>query len=177
MLRAFSDSNLGTNAYAPAHEDVIGGYGEKWSTGGGDAYTAATTAGSGPHMMLPHTYSPPQQQQHDSLQQMDTSTTSTNASRMQLTGSGGRNESGGGQMFRAPNIKRQKMIYHCKFGEFGILEGQFTEPSGVAVGANNTIVVADTNNHRIQAFDAQGQFKFAFGECGKRDAQLLYPNR
>jgi DNA-binding beta-propeller fold protein YncE len=160
----------------PAHEDVIGGYGEKWSTGGGDAYTAATTAGSGPHMMLPHTYSPPQQQQHDSLQQMDTSTTSTNASRMQLTGSG-RNESGGGQMFRAPNIKRQKMIYHCKFGEFGILEGQFTEPSGVAVGANNTIVVADTNNHRIQAFDAQGQFKFAFGECGKRDAQLLYPNR
>ena len=30
-------------------------------------------------------------------------------------------------------IRRQKMIYHCKFGEFGILEGQFTEPSGVAV--------------------------------------------
>merc|ERR1719187_1339404 len=29
-------------------------------------------------------------------------------------------------------IRRQKMIYHCKFGEFGILEGQFTEPSGVA---------------------------------------------
>lgn len=27
-------------------------------------------------------------------------------------------------------IRRQKMIYHCKFGEFGILEGQFTEPSG-----------------------------------------------
>ena len=27
-------------------------------------------------------------------------------------------------------IKRQKMIYHCKFGEFGVMEGQFTEPSG-----------------------------------------------
>ena len=27
-------------------------------------------------------------------------------------------------------IKRQKMVYHCKFGEFGVLEGQFTEPSG-----------------------------------------------
>nr|NVI70050.1 brain tumor [Cucujiformia] len=24
-------------------------------------------------------------------------------------------------------IKRQKMIYHCKFGEFGVMEGQFTE--------------------------------------------------
>lgn len=45
-------------------------------------------------------------------------------------------------------IKRQKMVYHCKFGEFGVLEGQFTEPSGVAVNAQNDIVVADTNNHR-----------------------------
>ena len=43
-------------------------------------------------------------------------------------------------------IKRQKMIYHCKFGEFGVLEGQFTEPSGVAVNAQNDIIVADTNN-------------------------------
>lgn len=74
-------------------------------------------------------------------------------------------------------IKRQKMIYHCKFGEFGALEGQFTEPSGVAVNAHNDIIVADTNNHRIQIFDKEGRFKFQFGECGKRDGQLLYPNR
>nr|CCK33022.1 NHL domain protein Brain Tumour [Platynereis dumerilii] len=38
-------------------------------------------------------------------------------------------------------IKRQKMIYHCKFGEFGVMEGQFTEPSGVAVNAQNDIIV------------------------------------
>ena len=74
-------------------------------------------------------------------------------------------------------IKRQKMIYHCKFGEFGVMEGQFTEPSGVAVNAQNDIIVADTNNHRIQIFDREGRFKFQFGECGKRDGQLLYPNR
>jgi tripartite motif-containing protein 2/3 len=30
-------------------------------------------------------------------------------------------------------IKRQKMIYHCKFGEFGVMEGQFTEPSGISL--------------------------------------------
>lgn len=76
-----------------------------------------------------------------------------------------------------PQIKRQKMIYHCKFGEFGNLDGQFTEPSGVAVNAQNDIIVADTNNHRIQIFDKEGRFKFQFGECGKRDGQLLYPNR
>ena len=52
------------------------------------------------------------------------------------------------------------MIYHCKFGEFGVMEGQFTEPSGVAVNAQNDIVVADTNNHRIQIFDKEGRFKF-----------------
>ncbi|TKR77648.1 hypothetical protein L596_018578 [Steinernema carpocapsae] len=57
------------------------------------------------------------------------------------------------------------------------MEGQFTEPSGVAVNAQNDIVVADTNNHRIQVFDQEGRFKFQFGECGKRDGQLLYPNR
>uniref|UniRef100_A0AC35TS00 E3 ubiquitin-protein ligase TRIM33 n=1 Tax=Rhabditophanes sp. KR3021 TaxID=114890 RepID=A0AC35TS00_9BILA len=73
--------------------------------------------------------------------------------------------------------KRQKMSYHCKFGEFGVSAGQFTEPSGVAVNARNEIVVADTNNHRIQVFDKEGRFKFQFGECGKKDGQLLYPNR
>lgn len=37
--------------------------------------------------------------------------------------------------------------------------------------------MADTNNHRVQIFDHEGRFKFAFGECGKRDGQMLYPNR
>jgi tripartite motif-containing protein 2/3 len=74
-------------------------------------------------------------------------------------------------------LKRHKMIYHQKFGEFGVQEGQFTEPSGVAVNAQGDIIVADTNNHRIQIFDSNGRFRFQFGECGKRDGQLLYPNR
>jgi hypothetical protein len=75
------------------------------------------------------------------------------------------------------SIKRSKMIYSCKFGEFGVNEGQFTEPSGVCINANNDIIVADTNSHRIQIFDSEGRFKFKFGECGKREGQLLYPNR
>ncbi|KAF0303305.1 Brain tumor protein [Amphibalanus amphitrite] len=74
-------------------------------------------------------------------------------------------------------IRRQKMIYNVKLGEFGVMEGQFTEPSGVAVNARNEIIVADTNNHRIQVFDKEGRFQFSFGECGKREGQLLYPNR
>lgn len=74
-------------------------------------------------------------------------------------------------------IKRLKMTYSCKFGEFGVTDGQFTEPSGVSIGPNNDIIVADTNSHRIQIFDNEGKFKFKFGECGKREGQLLYPNR
>lgn len=57
------------------------------------------------------------------------------------------------------SLKRQKMIYHQKFGEFGTAEGQFTEPSGVAVNAQGDIIVADTNNHRIQIFDSNGKSK------------------
>ena len=68
-------------------------------------------------------------------------------------------------------------MYQCKFGEYGVSEAQFTEPSGVTVNATGDVVVADTNNHRIQVFDGEGKFKYQFGECGKRDGQLLYPNR
>lgn len=45
------------------------------------------------------------------------------------------------------------------------------------MNAQNDIIVADTNNHRIQIFDKEGRFKFQFGECGKLAGQLLYPNR
>ncbi|KAH9361848.1 uncharacterized protein LOC144160120 [Haemaphysalis longicornis] len=74
-------------------------------------------------------------------------------------------------------IKRQKIICQHQFGEFGVKEGQFAEPSGVAVNAQNEIIVADTNNHRIQIFDQQGRFKRQFGECGRRDGQFCFPKR
>ena len=75
------------------------------------------------------------------------------------------------------SIRRHKMQYVAKFGDFGTGDGQFSEPSGVSVNGNRDILVADTNNHRVQIFDHEGRFKFAFGECGKRDGQMLYPNR
>ena len=74
-------------------------------------------------------------------------------------------------------IKQKKLWYHCKFGDVGTLEGQFSEPNGVAITKDNKIVVADTNNHRIQVFDKKGTFKFQFGEKGRRNGELLYPNK
>lgn len=74
-------------------------------------------------------------------------------------------------------VARSKMSFFYKFGEYGTGHGQFSEPSGVAVNANGDILVADTNNHRIQVFDYNGTLKFEFGENGKEKGQLLYPNR
>lgn len=131
---------------------------EKWSNGGSDAYPVAT---ANDHFPMP------------SSAVVAANATSTD-SVLDLTS---KLMSAAAIFLPKSQIKRQKMIYHCKFGEFGVMEGQFTEPSGVAVNAQNDIIVADTNNHRIQIFDKEGRFKFQFGECGKRDGQLLYPNR
>ena len=67
--------------------------------------------------------------------------------------------------------------FSCKFGQLGPGKGQFNSPHGFCLGLEEEIIVADTNNHRIQVFDKDGNFKFQFGEVGKRDGQLLYPNR
>jgi tripartite motif-containing protein 2/3 len=103
--------------------------------------------------------------EHYSLQQQQSKILATAATSTGLTNGS------------TPQLIRTKMIYHCKFGKFGINDGQFTEPSGVTINTNNDIIVADTNSHRIQIFDKDGRFKFKFGECGKLDGQLLYPNR
>jgi len=75
-----------------------------------------------------------------------------------------------------PSIKRQKMGYHCKFGEFGSRPGQFVEPSGIATNAMNDIIIADTNNHRLEVFDGSGIFKYEI-VGGQTDCDLVYPNR
>jgi len=75
-----------------------------------------------------------------------------------------------------PSIKRQKMGYHCKFGEFGSRPGQFVEPSGIATNAVNDIIIADTNNHRLEVFDGSGMFKYEI-VGGQTDCDLVYPNR
>ncbi|XP_014678302.1 PREDICTED: brain tumor protein-like, partial [Priapulus caudatus] len=160
LSKRFSSSNGSLSSY-PAANDLY----EKWSSGGMDIFAAAPDPFPQQQQggMPPPPVSQHQQQQHHHHDAVGLEL----ASKLITT-----------NIFPPKcQIRRQKMIYHCKFGEFGVMEGQFTEPSGVAVNAQNDIIVADTNNHRIQIFDREGRFKFQFGECGKRDGQLLYPNR
>lgn len=38
----------------------------------------------------------------------------------------------------------------CKFGSLGASKGQFNSPHGFCLGVEEEIIVADTNNHRIE---------------------------
>jgi hypothetical protein len=48
----------------------------------------------------------------------------------------------------------------------GSAPGQFSDPRAVAVGADGSVYVADTGNHRVQVFAADGRLTAVFGEHG-----------
>ncbi len=50
--------------------------------------------------------------------------------------------------------------------------GQFNEPWGIAVGADGSIYVSDTWNHRIQKFANDGQFITSWGVFGSTGGEL-----
>ncbi len=51
--------------------------------------------------------------------------------------------------------------------------GKFTFPRGVAVSPlNDTVVVADSSNHRVQIFDVNGQFVTGFGSYGQAPGEM-----
>ena len=45
-----------------------------------------------------------------------------------------------------------------EFGGAGADDGQLSYPGGMAIDSSGTIFVADTQNHRVQMFDASGAF-------------------
>jgi hypothetical protein len=67
------------------------------------------------------------------------------------------------------------------FGRFGCGAAEFRFPRGLALIAGKTptatrIFVADTWNHRVQAFDGRGELQMAFGGFGRGDGQLHAPS-
>jgi DNA-binding beta-propeller fold protein YncE len=63
-----------------------------------------------------------------------------------------------------------------KFGSLGSGEGQFDFPRQVAVDKDVKFVyVADSNNHRIQKFDSNGNFIKSWGSKGTGDGQFNAP--
>lgn len=65
--------------------------------------------------------------------------------------------------------KRRMMM---KIGSRGTNPGCFTWPRGVACAPDNSIVVADSSNHRVQVFDSTGRFNFEFGSYGSGEGEF-----
>ncbi|XP_047121481.1 LOW QUALITY PROTEIN: B-box type zinc finger protein ncl-1-like [Schistocerca piceifrons] len=78
---------------------------------------------------------------------------------------------------RATPGKLPAMHIRLKYGQLGPGKGQFNSPHGFCLGTEEDIIVADTNNHRIQVFEKTGTFKFQFGIPGREEGQLWYPRK
>ncbi len=52
---------------------------------------------------------------------------------------------------------------------------QLTRPTGIAVDRRGNVYVADTQNHRIQVFDAQGNLIRSIGSLGSGEGQFYEP--
>jgi tripartite motif-containing protein 71 len=61
-------------------------------------------------------------------------------------------------------------------GGRGSSKGQFDSPTGIAVDGNGNVLVADTNNGRIEKFSPTGTFLSTIGSKGSGHGQLGEPN-
>ena len=60
-------------------------------------------------------------------------------------------------------------------GRAGTDPGEFNRAEGICVDAQDRIYVADSCNHRVQIFAADGKFIREFGKAGSRLGELSYP--
>ena len=69
-----------------------------------------------------------------------------------------------------------------RFGLDGTFETGWTmprfangKPTGLAIDPAGRVVVADTHEHRIAIFNADGELEETFGSYGEEDGQFVYP--
>ena len=61
------------------------------------------------------------------------------------------------------------------FGRPGMGDGEFNRAEGIEIGVDGRVYVADSCNHRIQIFSADGQWLKTFGRAGHGPGELSYP--
>ena len=61
------------------------------------------------------------------------------------------------------------------WGAPGLAAGEFNRAEGLGIGPRDEVFVADSCNHRIQVFDADGKFLRTHGRAGSTAGALSYP--
>lgn len=62
--------------------------------------------------------------------------------------------------------------YSSEFGSWGTGSGQFREPADLKTGSSGEVWVADSQNHRVDEFSAEGSFIRSFGSQGTGPGQF-----
>ena len=62
-----------------------------------------------------------------------------------------------------------------QFGRTGSGDGELNRPEGVDIGRDDCAYVADSGNHRVQMFSAEGKWLRSFGKPGRGPGEFSYP--
>ncbi|OPY29183.1 MAG: flagellar basal body rod modification protein [Methanocella sp. PtaU1.Bin125] len=62
------------------------------------------------------------------------------------------------------------------WGSAGNGNGQFNNPSGIALDSNGDVYVVDTLNHRVQKFSGKGEYLLQWGTSGSGEGQFNCPS-
>lgn len=72
-----------------------------------------------------------------------------------------------------PGISTAEVKFITKWGSYGSGDGQFANPTAIAINPNTGVVyVTDCNNYRIQYFDENGKYLGKWGEYGSGDGKF-----
>ena len=63
----------------------------------------------------------------------------------------------------------------CQVGLSGSGNGQFSNPTGIAIDGMNTLWVVDSGNNRVERFNLEGEYLTQFGSAGSGPGQLSGP--
>jgi len=80
-----------------------------------------------------------------------------------------------GQRERIQRFRADTGEYLGGFGEEGTEPGQFNRAEGLGIGPGGEIFVADSCNHRIQVFSADGRLLRTHGRAGQKAGEFSYP--